>query len=40
MFVRVRVCSPQHLEVMDCYSIPNRVRKVGGGFYLRAAKVL
>ncbi len=30
----------QHLEVMDCYSIPNRVGKVGGGFYWRAGKVL
>lgn len=28
------------LEVMDCYSIPNRVGKVGGGFYWRAGKVL
>lgn len=30
----------EHLEVMDCYSIPNRVGKVGGGFYWSAAKVL
>ena len=30
----------QRLEVMDCYSIPNRVGKVGGGFYWRAGKVL
>jgi len=29
-----------HLEVMDCYSIPNGVGKVGGGFYWRAGKVL
>ena len=32
------VRSTQHLEVMDCYSIPNRVRKVGGGFYRRAGR--
>lgn len=30
----------EHLEVMDCYSIPNRVGKVGGGFYWRVGKVL
>ena len=34
------VGATQHLEVMDCYSIPNRVGKVGGGFYWRAGKVL
>ena len=34
------VGATEHLEVMDCYSIPNRVGKVGGGFYWRAGKVL
>lgn len=34
------VGATQHLEVMDCYSIPNRVGKVGGGFNWRAGKVL
>lgn len=34
------VGATQHLEVMDCYSIPNRVGKVGGGFYWSAGKVL
>lgn len=36
----VCVYAKEHLEVMDCYSIPNRVGKVGGGFYWSAGKVL
>ena len=34
------VGAPEHLEVMDCYSIPNRVGEVGGGFYWSGGKVL
>lgn len=38
MRVRMAHSLARRWEVMDCYSIPNRLGKVGGGFLLEGWK--